>query len=132
MTFREKSTVVQIAAILLVYGFFAARCWGHPLPYGASLGILIGITVCMILIMVPAHIALAIQRKPEKPDERDSIVAVRGTRNAYFTLGVGVWIVLFMIMLQTSYGLLFCAAMGTFALAELVRLGSQLYYYRFG
>jgi hypothetical protein len=132
MTFREKSTVAQIAAILLVYGFFAVRFWGQPLTHGAPAAILIGITVCMILISVPAHIAFAIQRKPEKPDERDAVVEVRGTRNGYFALGVGVWIILFMIMLQTSYGLLFCAALGAFALAELVRLGSQLYYYRLG
>jgi hypothetical protein len=132
MSFREKSTVAQIAAILLVYGFFAARYWGHPLTHGAPVAILIGITVCMILITVPAHIAFAIQKRPEKTDERDTVVHVRGTRNGYLALGAGVWVVLLMIMFQTSYGLLFCAALGVFALAELVRLGSQLYYYRFG
>lgn len=132
MTFREKSAVAQIAAILLVYGFFAIRYWDRTLAHGAPAAILIGITVCMILISVPAHIAFAIHRRPEKPDERDAVVQVRGTRNGYLALGAGMWGVLLMIMLQTSYGLLFCAALGVFALAELVRLGSQLYYYRFG
>ena len=132
MTFREKSAAAQIAAILLVYGCFAVRYWDRPLAHGAPAAILIGITICMILISVPAHIAFAIHRRPEKPDERDAIVEVRGTRNAYLALGVGVWGVLLMILFKTSYGLLFCAALGVFALAELVRLGSQLYYYRFG
>ena len=132
MTYQEKSAVAQIAAILLVYGCFAVRYWDQPLTHGALAAILIGITVCMILISVPAHIAMAIHRRPEKPDERDAVVQVRGTRNGYLALGAGMWGVLLLIMLQTSYGLLFCAALGVFALAELVRLGSQLYYYRFG
>lgn len=132
MTFREKSTVAQIAAILLVYGVFAVRYWGQALTHGAPATILIGITVCMIFISVVAQIVFAIQKNIEKPDERDAIVEVRGTCNGYFALGTGVWVVVSMILMETSYGLLLYATMGTLAVAELVRLGSQLYYYRFG
>jgi hypothetical protein len=132
MTFREKSTVAELAAILLVYGFFAARYWGQPLTDDAPVVILISITVGTTFIIIPAQIAFAILRRPEKPDERDVAVEVRGARNAYVALGLGVWCVLFMIVFQTPYGMLFRAALGVFALAELVRLGSQLYYYRFG
>ena len=132
MTFREKSTVAQFAAIVLVYGFVAIRYWGAPLTGVRAIEILISITVLMILIMVPAHIAFAIQQRPENADERDAAVNVRGTRNAYAALGFGFWCLLMMIVFKTPYGLLFGAALAVGALAELVRLGSQLYYYRFG
>jgi hypothetical protein len=132
MTFREKSTAAQFAAILLVYGCVAIHYWGQPLAGGKPIVILIGITIWMILIIVPAHIAFAVQRRPESPDERDAVVNVRGTRNGYAALGLGFWCILMMIVLKTSYGLLFGAALAVGALAELVRLGSQLYYYRFG
>ncbi len=60
------------------------------------------------------------------------MVELRGSRNAYRALAVGVWCVLLLAMAHTTYGELFYAIIGTFALAELIRLGSQLIYYRFG
>jgi ABC-type phosphate/phosphonate transport system permease subunit len=132
MTFREKSIVAQFVAIVLVYGFFAFHYWGQPLTHYHPAAIVIGIGICMTLITVPVHIAFAIFRRPEKLDERDAAVDVRGTRNAYRVLGASLWCILMLIMFHLSYELLFVVALGTFALAELVRLGSQFYYYRFG
>ncbi len=82
--------------------------------------------------MVPAHIAFAIHKRPENADERDAGVKVRGARNGYAVLGLGFWCVLMMIVLKTPYPVLFGAALAVGALAELVRLGSQLYYYQLG
>lgn len=140
-TFREKSIVVQIVSILAVYGYFGVRLWGFwDRPSNASavagavtaIGALIGITVCMIIIGVAAHIALALYAKPETPDERDRVVGLRGSRNAYGALAAGVWCVLLLAIAGVPHGALFYAIMGAFALAELVRLGSQLIYYRIG
>ena len=47
-------------------------------------------------------------------------------------MAAGVWCVLLLTIAQQPPGLLFYALLGVFALAELVRLGSQLFYYRFG
>jgi hypothetical protein len=132
MTFREKSVVAQIAAIIAVYGFFAVRHWRQPPTQGAVLGVLIGITIWMIIISVVSHIAIAAYRRPEKQDERDLGVRLRGSRNGYLAIGVGVWGILMLAMIQTPYGLLCYAILAAFALAEIVRLASQLYYYRFG
>lgn len=141
MTFREKSIVVQVLAILAVYGYFGVRWWGFwNVPSAASAvvgsvaaaGALLGITVCMIVIGVASHIALALYERPETPDERDRIIGLRGSRNAYGALAVTVWCVLFLAMAGISHAALLYAIMGAFALAELVRLGSQLVYYRFG
>jgi hypothetical protein len=131
MTFREKSTITQIVAILLVYGFLAAHYWDH-LTRDVPVGLLVGVILFTPLIVAPLNIAFAIYKKPEKPDERDAFVNVRGMRNGYAVLGTGLWAILIMIMQKSPYGLLFCAVLALFTVAELVRLGSQLYYYRFG
>ncbi len=93
---------------------------------------LIAITMCMIVINIAAHVALAFYARPETPDERDRIIGLRGSRNAYGTLAVGIWCVLYLAIAGVPHGALLYATMGTLAVAELVRLGSQLAYYRLG
>lgn len=130
MTFREKSVIAQIAAIVLVYGFVGLKLWGRPLtPPGAILA-LIGLSVLMIVIVTVSHIALALHQAPERLDERDAQVALRGARNGYYALAAGVWCVLMLSIMATPYGFLFLAIMYAGVLAELVRLTSQLVYYR--
>jgi hypothetical protein len=131
MTFREKSIAAQFICISLVYGYYGVRLWGRSLTPAAAMAALIGITVLMILISVAFHVAIGLSSKPEKPDERDVTIGLRGTRNAYRVLAVGVWCVLLLTMTQMPYAQIFYAIMAAFALAELVRLGSQIAYYRF-
>lgn len=135
MTFREKSILVQIVAILAVYGFYGVGLWDfwdRPLTSVAAIAALIGITVCMIIIGVVSHIGLVLYAPPEKSDERDRAIELRGSRNAYAALAVTVWCVLLLTIADLPHGFFFYALMGAFALAELVRLGSQLFYYRLG
>jgi hypothetical protein len=131
MAFREKSIVAQMAAILLVYSYCGVRLWGQPLTPTAATAALIGMTILMILISIASHIAIALSSRPEWPDERDLLIALCGSRYGYGTLAAGVWCVLLLAISHAPYGLLLYAIMGAFALAKLVRLGSQLFYYRF-
>lgn len=141
MTFREMSIVVQVVSILAVYGFFGVRLWGFWDQPSMSSTVassivavvtLIGITICMIIINIPAHVALAFYAKPEARDERDRVIGLRGSRNAYGTLTVGIWCVLSLAIAGVPHGALLYAIMGAFVLAELVRLGSQFVYYWLG
>jgi len=130
LAFRERSIVAQMAAILLVYGYYGIRLWGKPLTPIAATAALIGITILMILILIAAQIAIRLYSRPELPDERDRIIELRGSRNGYAALAAGIWGVLLLAIAHVPYDLLFYAIMGIFALAELVRLGSQFFYYR--
>lgn len=138
-TFREKSIAVQIVSILAVYGFFGARLWGFwdrpsmSSAFASTVMVfaLVGITICMIST-IASQAALAFYARPEKPDERHRVVGLRGSRNAYGVLTVGVWSVLYLAIAGVPHGALLYAIMGSFALAELVRLDSQLLYYRLG
>jgi hypothetical protein len=132
MTFREMSIAAQIAAIALVYTFYGVQLCGVSVTPVTAVATLVGITMLMILISIVAHITIALYAGPERSDERDRVVTLRGTRNAYHALAAGVWCVLLLAIAHTPYGLLFYAIMGAFAFAELVRLSSQLIYYRLG
>jgi hypothetical protein len=130
LTFREKSLAIQIAAILLVFGYLGVHFWDQTLTNVQIVSVLLGSTVAMIIITSIAHIAVAIHHRPEATDERDRVVALRGSRNGYIILAVTTWSALLLIVGQMPAGNLFAIIMGGFALAELVRLGSQLIYYR--
>jgi hypothetical protein len=132
MTSREMSLSAQIAAIVLVYGFYAVQLWGQSSTPLTAVATLIGITVLMILINIGAQITIALYAGPQRIDERDRAVTLQGTRNAYHALSTGVWCVLFLVIAHTPNVYIFYAIMGAFAFAELVRLSSQLVYYRLG
>ncbi|HEX4024007.1 MAG TPA: hypothetical protein VHX52_04785 [Steroidobacteraceae bacterium] len=136
MSLREKTIASQIVAILVVYGFYGARLWGQPLTRPDAVGTLVGITVWMIVVSIVFHVTIAAYArsygKLDRIDERDRLVALLGSRNAYRTLAAGVWCIVVLAIANVPHGLLFYAAMGIFALAELVRLGSELLYYRLG
>ena len=132
VTFREKSLAIQIAAILLVYGVFAVHYWHQPLTRAHIISALIAGTILMIIITGIAHFAVATRHQPEDLDERDRLVALRGSRNAYVVLAVTIWGVLLLALAKTPPEALFIIILATFSLAELVRLGSQLVYYRHG
>ncbi|HEY7929724.1 MAG TPA: hypothetical protein VID71_06915, partial [Steroidobacteraceae bacterium] len=92
--------------------------------------------VWMIIISIVFHVTIAAYAKSygrlERIDERDRWVVLRAARNAYIVLAAGIWCVIILALAQVPYAALFYAAMGMFAVAELVRLGSQLLYYRLG
>jgi hypothetical protein len=132
MTSREMSLAAQIVAIVLVYGFYCIQLWGQSLTPLTAVATLIGITVLMILINIGAHITIALYAGPQRIDERDRVVTLQGTRNAYHALSAGVWCVLFLAIARTPNVYIFYAIMGAFGFAELVRLSSQLVYYRLG
>jgi hypothetical protein len=132
MTSREMSLSAQIAAIVLVYGFYGVQLWGQSLTPSTAVATLIGITVLMILINIGAHITISLYAGPQRIDERDRVVTLQGTRNAYHALSAGAWCVVFLAIVHTPNVYIFYAIMGAFAFSELVRLSSQLIYYRLG
>ncbi|MGH8151035.1 MAG: hypothetical protein ACRETB_13815 [Steroidobacteraceae bacterium] len=81
------------------------------------------------VFMIACHFRLA--RRPADWVARPAITTSR-EMNAYRVLAAGVWCVTLLVIAGKPSGLTFCALMGTFAVAELARLGSELYAYRFG
>jgi hypothetical protein len=132
MSFREKSAWINLAAIVLVYGYYGWRLWGAPPTPMSAITLLIGSTILMIIISIAGHIAAAIGQRPEMVDERDVLVGLRSARNALYALSAGVWAVIFLAIASPNPIFLAYAALGAFVLAEVVRLISALAYYRAG
>jgi hypothetical protein len=134
-SFREKSLVIQIGSIVIVYGYFGVHLWGAPLTPPAAIGALIGITASMIAINVVAHVAVAIYTGAagiERTDERDREIDLRGTRHGYHVLAAAWFAVLLLVIAQAPFAWLFLVVLAAFALAEIVRYGSMLAAYRLG
>jgi hypothetical protein len=131
-TFRELSVLAQFVGLLLVLGYFGARLWGKVPSAPAIMTALIGAAATLIIISVALHIAIRVYAKPEPLDERDIAFAHRGTRNAYYVLAAGTWTSLVLATASALQPHFFYLVVGTLVAAELVRLGSQLFYYRRG
>ncbi len=131
---REERGGERVAILLIVYGWATWSVMQLPPELAPDLagafGFLIATSVMMALLMALSHVVLAIMREPEKEDERDKLVGWRSTRNGYVVMAVGVWGVLGMVFAQASPGVMAYTLLGLFVLAELVRLSSELVYYR--
>ena len=139
MSFREKIHWVTLATMTLAFGwYFFTFPWsvaGGPVGMGATLGLLVPLVIGIILVMSIATAVFAIRSPGEvnlKEDERDRAIHVRGTHYAYYPLVVGVWLIIFGHFYGLGSAVLLNLLLATVVVAELIRIGSQLYYYRKG
>jgi hypothetical protein len=149
LSFREKSILISLCAILYVYGnYFAGLLNGaENTSLGAMLGSMIGVVIALVIIEVILHIVIAVfnpeDTKTEARDERDRAVNNRASRISYLLLSTGVVIILSRVLIRGAMdeaGDLIEVTLYEVAnllllllvLSELVNYGAQLYYYRRG
>jgi hypothetical protein len=136
MTYREKSAAASIAAIVLVYGFYAFRLFGAsrlpttPLAPFVAVKAMIGSTILLAIVLAAIHIVMVVRARPEAIDERDQIVGLRSLRNGFRVLAACVWGVAMLALASPPPVLLAYVLVAGFAVAEVVRYASQLVYYR--
>lgn len=139
MSFREKIHWVAFVSLSLAFGwYFLSYPWSmidRPEGVAATAGMLAPVTIAILASMSIAAAALAIRTPNEahlKEDERERLIHVKGTHAAYYPLVIGVWANLFAIFYHVSAAGRLNMLIATVVLAELVRVGSQLYFYRRG
>lgn len=133
VTFREKSVVITIFALLATFGAYALRVkLGAPMQMGEAVAFLSGVLVVQTVIMIVAHIVMATVRRPERRDERDEVAELRGTRNGYFALVAGVVVTMWLAIAGFPPLTVLNGLLGALVGAEVVRYGFQLIYYRTG
>lgn len=139
MAFREKIHWVTLVTMILAFGwYFLAYPWriaGAPAGLWASAGMLIPVTIGIILVMTIASAWMAIRAPGEvhmKEDERDRSIHFRGTHYAYYPLVVGVWTNIFALFWGVGQAIQLNLLLATVVLAEIARIGVQLYFYRRG
>ena len=139
MSFREKIHWVTLVTMILAFGwYFLLYPWrivGSPAGVMATAGMLVPVTIAIILAMTIATAFLAIRSPREaeaREDERDRDFHLRGTHFGYYPLVIGIWINIFLIFWGNGQAEQLNLMIATLVVAELVRIGTQLYLYRRG
>jgi len=141
LSYREKSTLGSLIAMLAVYGYYFATLPGlNTRRYfdAASTTRLIAMVVAIVVIEVVYHIVIASSSRVESKDERDVLIETRAYRVGYFLLAAGVSMLMGAMILSNPETLgISQFAMGNFLLlsmvvAETAKFLTQLFYYRRG
>jgi len=139
MSFREKMHWVALVVMSLAFGwYFFTYPWGlisEPAAIWATAGRLIALTLGIIAAMTVATVFLAIRNPKEvhlKEDERDRAIHMRGTHIAYYPMVVGSWTCIGLIFSGVSQAVLLNLILAMVVIAELIRIGVQIRYYRRG
>jgi hypothetical protein len=139
MSFREKTHWAAFIALVAAFGwYFLTYPWsivGTPAGVMAVAGMLVPVTIIIIGVMAATAAFFAIRAPKEanlKEDERERTIHIRGTHIAYYPLVLGVWANIIAIFYRLSPAEYLNILLATVVVAELVRVGSQLYFYRRG
>jgi hypothetical protein len=137
MSFREKIVWVTFVVILLAFGIYFAEI-AHKLITGHRDGIsppaLFAVLVVIVVVVeIVAHVLIAAgspQDAKAAKDERDRFIALKSTRPAFFVLLAGTFLSIGTMHLGASVWQLANCVLLSIWIAELTRLGTQIYYYR--
>ena len=139
MSFREKIHWATLLTMILAFGwYFLVYPWrivGSPAGVMATAGMLVPVIIAIIAAMTIATAFLAIRSPREvdaREDERDRGFHMRGTHLGYYPLVVGIWINILLIFWGIGQAAQLNLMIATLVVAEVVRIGAQLYLYRRG
>jgi hypothetical protein len=141
LSYREKSILGSLVAMLAVYGYYFATLPGLDTRRyfdAASTTRLIAMVVAIVVIEVVCHVVIAASSHVERKDERDVLIEIRAYRVAYFLLATGVSLLIGTMILSNPETLgISQFSMGNFLLlsmvvAETAKFLTQLFYYRKG
>jgi hypothetical protein len=132
MTFREKSAWITLIAIVLVFGGYWTILLTQRLPTTQAVELLAGLIVVKVVIIIIAHIAIAIWASPEPRDERDRLIELRSPRNAYYVLISGLVLMMGVALVGAPMLVVVNGLLAALVLAEVVRFASLIVSYRRG
>ncbi|MBT5203214.1 MAG: hypothetical protein HOL98_07145 [Gammaproteobacteria bacterium] len=143
MSYKEKSLIASLGITLLIFGWYLYGAFSI-LSLNPELPGFVEIIILIVWVVVLESIIqsfIAIKNKSQLEDERDKLIEKVAYRYSYGVLSVGIWFLMMQIlfdtwfdnhlMLTTPYGM-FHWLLLFFVLSEVVRFGTQLYYYRKG
>lgn len=133
--FNEKSALIILAALLIVFGGFAQRAWGAD--DAVILGAFGRAIIEFVVFVVIGHVIASLTHAPQaavhaEADERDREITLASSRNAYYLLFAGFVSLPFYAVFQPSVAGFVVTWTAVLVLSELVYYGSVLAYYRLG
>lgn len=145
MSFQEKSAWGMLLGILLVSLFYfpaAFRVVEHANEPIALIALIVVGTIALVGIEVVYHtvIAASAPREANRADERDQLIDLKSERNSSFLLGFCLFSLIGWVLLANvfqsenapgSLGIV-VYIMLAISVAEMIKLASQIWYYRVG
>jgi hypothetical protein len=145
-SFKEKSLLVSLCALLLVYGgyFLEVLSGGSQPTLAAMLKSMIALVVALVIVHVVLHVVIALDDEEEAADERDRAVRQRAAVAGYNVLFVAVLLIIGRLLVlgaraegdagavAISQVDLANLILGALVLSEMVYYGAQLFWYRRG
>jgi hypothetical protein len=140
LSFRERVIWLFLVVNMLVYGNYFVNLWGQlqsgETAYDQLLEPLLYVLIFAAVVEVAVRVILAVGSGKEEvdapEDERDELIDLKATKNAYFMLCFGIFtaganlLVGYEPLLIVNLLLLFVV------LSEMTKYGSELFYYRRG
>ena len=136
MTYKEKGIWISLVTTLLIFGYYFVKAFQMANSGGVGHKdfaiFFVSIIVMIIIVEIISHIILTIAHRPETEDERDQLIELKATRNAYYILVAGVWIAIGQFWFSTAPLLVIHIILFFFILGEILSDITKLVYYRRG
>jgi hypothetical protein len=134
LSFQEKSLWLMLLSLLLGFGVYAAMVLpahaANVMPH--QIVQFVVAVVALVVMQIVGHIVIAIFDRRAESDERDRLIALKGTRNAGYVLAVGVFFALCTALVTDGNFMFTHVLLAAWVLAQLVEIASQLVLYRRG
>jgi hypothetical protein len=135
MSFREKSAWISLISLLVTFGlFFGAMAHGLIPTHGPrTFDLFMACIAIFFVLQVVLHMAAAVTTSRDgraARDEREQMIGLKATRNAYIALVFGALLVPGSQHLGVSAIFAAYLAMLALVLSELVRAVSRIVYFR--
>jgi len=135
-SFQEKSIWISLVTISLIFGYYFVRIFKmasqDEINVIKNTVLFISVIVMVIIVEVVFHIVLALRTRPETKDERDRLIELKATRNAYFLLVFGIFLSIGSIAASVPPFIMVHIIMFFFIISEIAKFLTQLFYYRRG
>ncbi len=134
LSFQEKSLWVMFAGLTASFGFYFANVLPmHAIDVMPQQIVLFAVAVvALVITQIVGHAVIAIADRRTVTDERDRLIALKGTRNAGYVLASGVFFALCAALLTPGNFIFTHLLLAFWVLAQLVEIGSQLLLQRRG
>ena len=134
LSFHEKSLWLMFISLVGCFAFYSLTVLPSSavdvMPHQVVLFALA--VILLVIVQVVGHIVIAVVDRRTETDERDRLIGLKGTRNAAYVLATGVFLALCTALVTKGNFVFSHVLLGSWVLAQLVEIGSQLLLYRRG
>lgn len=147
MSYNERNNIVSLSSNLLLFGIYFARIFQMYQSGDVNSAAVFSLWATILVLGIVAQIASTIiaaivfnivsmvktnQEEPTIADERDNLIELKGSRNAYYVLSVGVLLSMLALIMNMSPLLMFNMLIFSALISATIGDLSRLYLYRRG